>query len=253
MEALYAFLRVTDDLADDPGELRTQRAILANWRTRLARALEGEFSHPVHAALADTVTRYQIPPQFLYDVIDGVESDLHPVRFATFAELDRYCDQVATAVGLACTRIWGLRSGATFDEADPPARSAGRAFQLTNILRDLGEDLCRGRVYIPTAELTRWDCPPELWRQPQSAHQVRALVDALVERARVYYRESETLASLLSDEGRGIFRVMCGTYRRLLEEVGRAGETVVQRRVGVPRWRKGLILLSGWASRRGWL
>ena len=92
-------------------------------------------------------------------MIDGVESDLEPVRFATFAELYPYCYRVASAVGLACVRVWGLRPGATFEEADVPAEAAGIAFQLTNILRDLGEDLARGRVYLPADELAI--CPPE--------------------------------------------------------------------------------------------
>src|SRR5207249_1402105 len=137
MDALYAFSRVTDDLADEPGNPAAKREGLDRWRASLAGALAGRFAHPIHAALCDTIRRFQVPPQLLFDVIDGVEMDLEPVRFAGFAELYRYCYRVASAVGLACVRVWGIRPGVTWAEAEAPAEAAGIAFQLTNILRDL--------------------------------------------------------------------------------------------------------------------
>jgi 15-cis-phytoene synthase len=251
MEALYAFLRITDDLADEVGDIAVKRSALAAWRDALTAALESRYTHTVHPALADTIHRYHIPPRYLLDVIDGVESDLEPVRFATFADLYPYCYRVASAVGLACVRVWGLRPGARFEEADGPAEAAGIAFQLTNILRDLGEDLDRGRVYLPADELKRADCPPEAWRDAKAAGRFSALLRFQAARAREYYRRAEPLGGLLSADGRGIFRVMAGTYRQLLEEIERSGPDVLARRVRVPRWRKGLILLGGWAAR--WL
>jgi phytoene synthase len=253
MNALYAFMRVTDDLADEPAELPRKRDRLAAWRGGLRAALGGTFTHPVHPALADTVSRFDIPAQYLFDVIDGVETDLEPVRFATFADLYPYCYRVASAVGLACVRVWGLRPGATFAESDAPAEAAGIAFQLTNVLRDLGEDLARGRVYLPADELAHYGCPPGAWQDPKAGAAFRELLRFQADRARDFYRKAEPLAGLLSAEGRGIFRVMGGTYRRLLEEVARAGAGVLARRVRVPRWRKGLILLGGWAAKRGWV
>ena len=225
---------------------------LAAWRGGLIKSIEGCYSHPVHAALADTVHRYHIPLRYLLDVIDGVESDLEPVRFATFAELYRYCYRVASVVGLACVRVWGLQPGATFEQAELPAEAAGIAFQLTNILRDLGEDLARGRVYLPADELERAGCLPETWREPQNAARIGELIRSQAERTREYYRRAEPLAGLLSREGRGIFRVMSGTYRQLLEEVDRAGAAVLARRVRVSCWRKGLILLGGFAAKWRW-
>ena len=195
---------------------------------------------------------YSIPPRYLFEAIDGVESDLEPVTFATFAELYPYCYRVASTVGLACVRIWGLRPGATFGDADEPAEAAGIAFQLTNILRDLGEDLARGRVYLPADELARAGCPPGSWHDPRSAACLGRLIQAQVERARDYFRRSAPLAHLLSDEGHGIFQVMSGLYRQLLDEVARAGGGVVERRVRIPKWRKGLILLEGWRAKWGW-
>jgi phytoene synthase len=253
MDALYAFMRVTDDLADEPGEVATKRAALGRWRTALAAALRGEPSHPVHSALADTVRRFAIPPQYLFDVIDGVESDLEPVRFATFADLYAYCYRVASAVGLACVRVWGLRPGASFAEADPPAEAAGIAFQLTNVLRDLGEDLAGGRVYLPTDELARFACPPDAWRKPEHVGAFRELIRFQADRARDYYRRGDRLDGLLSADGRAVWRVMAGTYRGLLEAVAAAGPGVFVRRVRLPRWRKGLILLSAWPAKWGWV
>ena len=253
MDALYAFMRVTDDLADGPGTECDKRRQLAAWRAALLAALAGRPTHPIHPALADTVVRFGIPTQYLLDVIDGVETDLAPVRFATFAEVYPYCYRVASAVGLACVRVWGFRPGVPPAVAAGPAEAAGIAFQLTNILRDLGEDLARGRVYLPTDELAAAGCPPEVWREPKAADQFRALLEAQVARARAYYRLADALPPLLSSDGRAIFQVMCGTYRRLLDEVERAGPGVFARRVRVPGWRKGLILLGGWAAKWGWV
>lgn len=249
MDALYAFLRVTDDLADEPGEPRLKRAALAAWRCSLHAALKGHCTHAVHPALVHTVKSFSIPPRFLFDVLDGVEADLEPVRFNTFAELYPYCYRVASAVGLACVRVWGLRPGATFEEADRPAEAAGIAFQLTNILRDLGEDLARGRIYLPLEELEQ--CPSRSWRDPLAAPKFAEMIHFQCERASDYYHWSESLDALLTPAGRGVFRVMSGTYRSLLEEIARAGAEVLNRRVRVPRWRKGLFLLGGWAARWG--
>jgi phytoene synthase len=251
MDALYAFLRVTDDLADEPREAGSKRQLLAAWRNGLLAALDGRPSHPLHPALVDTIRRYSIPPRFLLDVLDGVESDLDMVHFETFAELYPYCYRVASAVGLACVRVWGLRNGVTFEEADVPAEAAGIAFQLTNILRDLGEDLARGRVYLPADELA--SCPPEAWRDPAFAPKVREMIRFQAARAREYYRRANALGSLLSPAGRGIFRVMSGTYKQLLERIDRAGPEVLVHRVRVPRWRKGFILVGGWMARWGWM
>ena len=216
MDALYAFMRVSDDLADDPG---ADAAALAGWRAALADALAGRYSHPVHPALHDAVARFAVPPRFLFDVLDGVEADLAPVHFATFADLYPYCYRVASAVGLACVRVWGLRPGATWADADGPAEAAGIAFQLTNILRDLGEDAARGRVYLPADELAAFRVDPRTWSPHSPAFQ--ELMRFQVGRARDYYRRSDPLDDLLTADGRAIFRVMSRTYRALLDEIER--------------------------------
>lgn len=253
MDALYAFMRVTDDLTDTPGRPASQqRDDLNRWRTALEATLAGRYTHPIHPALHDTVHRFAIPSEYLFDVIDGVESDLEPVRFESFADLYPYCYRVASAVGLACIRVWGLQRGAADADAVGPAEAAGVAFQLTNILRDLGEDLARGRVYLPQEDLARFRCPPEQWQNPALHERFRELMRFQIARARGHYRRAETLGRLLAPEGRAIFGVMCRTYRGLLDEIERRDFDVFSRRVRLPAWRKGWVFLSAWPVKWGW-
>ena len=251
MDALYAYMRVTDDIADEPAPPDETRRALAAWRAGLTAALAGAFTHPIHPALVETVRRYAIPSRFLFDAIDGMEADAGPVRVATFADLYPYCYRVASAVGLACVRIWGTRPGATPADTDHLAEAAGIAFQLTNILRDLSEDLARDRVYLPTDELARFDCPPERWRDPASADAFRELMRFQVARARAYYRRAAALVPLLAPDGRAIFHIMCGAYGRLLDEIERRGYDVFTGRVRVPKWRKAAVYASGWLVKWG--
>lgn len=247
MHALYAFLRASDDLADEPGEAAMKRVALARWRGRLDAALNGTYSHRSHAALHAAVRTFAIPPAYLHAVLDGCEADLEPVKFQSFEQLRVYCYRVASAVGLACVRIWGVRAGATFEQAEPFAEAAGYAYQLTNILRDLGEDRGRGRVYLPADELARFNCPPESWDHPD--RRFAELMVFQVNRARAYYQQSEPLAGLLSAEGRAIFTLMTSAYRHLLERVAAAGPEVLTRRVRLPWWRKAALAGRAWGYR----
>jgi phytoene synthase len=242
---LYAFLRVTDDLTDEPGEVPAKRAALRRWRTRLDDALAGTFTHRCHAALHHAVITFGIPTAYLHAVLDGCECDLEPVQLQSFDQLRTYCYRVASAVGLACVRIWGLRPGATFEQAEPFAEAAGYAFQLTNVLRDLSEDLARGRVYLPADELARFDCQADAWRMKHD--RFRELLQFQVDRARQYYRESEPLADLLAPAGRTVFTLMRDAYRGLLDRVEAAGAGVLARRVRLSRWQKlRLLARAGW-------
>lgn len=243
MQALYAFLRLSDDLADGPHCDQSMPAsssadALLQWRRDLERALRGEPTHPVHPALADAVNRFGIQPAWLFAVLDGVAQDLQPVHLRRFEQLYAYCWRVASAVGLACLAIWGLRRGVAWTQAEPLAVAAGIAFQLTNILRDLGEDLHRGRVYLPAEELESFGCPVECWSEPSCRPALAHMLRWQVERARTYYRLAAPLASFLPPRPRAVFRLMTMLYRQLLEQVAAAGPEILVRRVRLGHWRR---------------
>jgi phytoene synthase len=198
MCALYAFMRIADDLSDEAGETEEKRQQLKQWRASLHHALAGEYPHPALEALHHTVSKYAIPPQYLEDVLDGVEMDLEPVVYQTFAELQLYCYRVASAVGLACIHIWGFAE----ERAKEYAEQAGYAFQLTNILRDLGEDAGRGRIYLPAEELAQFGYDPAKLQRRERDDAFRAMMQFQIQRARNFYVGSWPLVPLLQAPGR---------------------------------------------------
>ena len=246
MEALYAFLRVSDDLADEPGPTDEKLMRTQQWRAALDAALDGRPSHPSHPAIVDTVRRCGIPLRYLHDVLDGVESDLRPVAIQTFDELHAYCYRVAGAVGLACIHVWGFVG----DRAAEFAESAGIAFQITNILRDLGEDRANGRIYLPSDDCVRFGSAPESWREDDPAF--REMMAFQVARARTFYATGRRLLPLLSPAGRAIFGAMAATYEGLLNEIEFRGYDVFRERVRVPRWKRIAFLSRAFSVRWGW-
>jgi phytoene synthase len=246
--ALYAFLRIADDLSDEPGEPGPKRTLLARWREGLDRALCGEYTHRVHPALHHAVRTYGVPRAYLDAALDGVEMDLGPVRFATFSDLRLYCYRVASVVGLSCLHVWGF----TAERAKGYAEDAGLAFQLTNILRDLGEDAVRGRVYLPQDEMERFGYDAERLRRGQRDESFRALMRYQVARARGHYDAAWPLVPLLKPAGRAVFLVMARTYRGLLDQIERRDYDVFSSRVRVSSWRKLLLALGALPARWGW-
>jgi len=255
MEALYAFLRISDDLADEVGEITDKRQRLHVWREGLRASFEGKFNHPIHTALLDAVKRFAIPPKLLFNALDGVESDLEPKRFDTFDELYPYCYRVASVVGLACIRVWGFRPGSSDKDlrlANEAAEAAGIAFQLTNIIRDLKEDYDCGRIYLPMDDFNRFGISPLVLAGVAGSSKLCELVEYQIQRARGYYRLAQPLARYLSTEGRAIFHVMMGMYCNLLREIEKDVMGIFTKRIRVPNWRKSLILLGGWSIKWGW-
>jgi phytoene synthase len=258
MCVLYAYMRLVDDLGDSPElSLEERGAALTHWRHELQRALDpqpqdqSEEFHPCLPAVVDMIQRYEIPIRYFFDVITGVESDLQPVTFQTFDDLADYCYHVAGVVGLCCIHIWGFHD----DRAVEASIDCGLAFQLTNILRDLAEDADLGRVYLPQEDLHRFAYSQSDIQARVYDQRFRELMQFEVDRARVYYQNSERLFEYISPEGRRILKAMHQIYGGILNEIERLDYQVYTTRAGLPRWRKLLIagealIASRWFSGR---
>jgi phytoene synthase len=238
--ALYAFMRIADDLADTPGPAAAKVGPLKEWRGQLHGALAGIYRHPLHPALHHTITTFDVPPRYLEEVLDGVAMDLVHDRYETFQDLYNYCYRVASAVGLACIHVWGFTSAKALAHAE----AAGVALQLTNILRDLGEDAARGRIYLPREDLVLFGYAPEGLATGRRDGAYQQLMRFQVARARTYYEAAEPLVALLRPAGRPVFLMMLRTYRGLLDAIERRGYDVFSSRVRLSRWRK-LWLAAG--------
>lgn len=249
MNALYAFMRHTDDLADNPQPAPLRAKALVQWRAALEDALLGRFdpSGPHDAAgqallpaLADAVTRYQVPPEHLHAVIDGVQMDLKRRRYEVFDQLEQYCCRVASAVGLACIHVWGFRGrgSAHGQEALRRARSCGIALQLTNVLRDIKEDARQDRVYLPLEDLRRCGYSVDELKAGVVNGRFLRLMELEIERAEHFYREGAELLDRLEPDGRRIFGMMMATYRALLRTIQRRPADVFTRRIRIGRAKK---------------
>jgi phytoene synthase len=237
MCAVYAFMRICDDLSDEPG---ANRASIEQWRKALDGALEGRFgAHPVLPAFHGAVNRYTIPPRYFYEMIDGVASDIEPRRFETFAQLYRYCYQVASTAGLTTIHILGFDS----PDALPLAEKCGIAFQLTNILRDIREDADRGRIYLPAEDLARFGVREEDIRGGVRTPEFIDLMDFEAARARRYYQESRPLLGLIDRRGRACLAALIAIYSRLLDRIESSNYDVFTRRISLPAWEKSWIVL----------
>jgi phytoene synthase len=245
MCAIYAFMRYCDDLSDEPG---ANRAAIDQWRAALDQALAGRTeAHPVLPAFLDTVTRYQIPPRYFHEMIDGVASDLEPRRLDTFAELYRYCYLVASTVGLTIIHIFGYNS----PDALPLAEKCGVAFQLTNILRDIREDAGRGRVYLPVEDLERFRVNADDLQAGLRTPEFIDLMDFETTRAREYYRESQPLLGLVERRSRPSLAALIGIYSRLLDRIEQSNYDVFRRRISLPAAEKCWIVAKSLWHRTG--
>jgi len=251
MCVLYAFMRICDDIGDDESvDLDIRRERLQLWREQLRVALaEGRFEHEVFPALAEVIERHDLPPDYLYAVIDGVKMDLEPNEIATFDQLAQYCYCVAGAVGLCCIHIWGFEDD---ERAINAAIDCGMAFQLTNILRDIAEDAQMGRVYLPRDELERFGYSVDDLIQLKQTTEFNELMSFQVQRARKYYARANALFDYLSPIGQPILRAMMKIYGGLLDEIEQRDFDVFSERISLPKWRK-LLIAAESVVRQPWL
>jgi phytoene synthase len=214
--ALYAFMRRADDISDEPATVESKRAGLAVWRAELDRALAGQSgADPVWLALADTVSRYSLPPRYLHDLLSGTEMDLTVTEYATFDSLREYCYRVAGAVGVCCVHVFG------FSNADAPrlAERMGIAFQLTNILRDVPRDLVMGRVYLPQDEMARFNITRPMLGMASAGPMHREFFRFQLERARDYFREGRHVIPLVNEDSRAALWALARIYSGILDKI----------------------------------
>jgi phytoene synthase len=232
--ALYAFCREVDDVVDEVSDPGIARSKLAWWRAEVAGAYIGTAQHPVARALIPVVATYELPQAHLQTVIDGMAMDLDQSRYLDFPALEHYCHKVAGAVGLMSAEIFGY----THPETRGYARDLGVAFQLTNILRDVGEDARRGRIYLPQDDLARFDVAPSSLSSGMASDGFRALMAFEVERAREWY--ARALAQLPAEDrpAQRTGLIMAAIYRTLLDEIARDGYRVLDRRTSLTPLRK---------------
>ncbi len=239
VRALYAFCRISDDIVDCPDCDARQR--LNEWR-RIALAAEPPIDQLAAVAWADTRQRYHIPQRLAEQLIEGVARDLDQTRYLTFDDLAGYAYGVASTVGLMSMHIVGYRSAA----AIPYAIKLGVALQLTNILRDVGEDWRAGRVYLPAAELAAFDLSENDIACGQVDQRWRALMRFQIERNRRLYAEAWPGIRLLSQDGRFAIAAAGDLYRRILDDIEAHDYDVFTRRAHVSTPRKLLGLLNLW-------
>ena len=241
--ALYAYCREVDDVVDEVHDPGVARAKLAWWRAEIAAVYEGTPQHPVAQALVPVVRTYRLPREHFDAVVDGMAMDLAQQRYADFAELERYCHRVAGVVGLLSAEIFGYEEPSTARFA----RDLGVAFQLTNIVRDVGEDARRGRVYLPQEDLDRHGVTASAILRGREEPGFRALMAFEVARAREWYDRAMRELAPRDRRAQRASLAMAAIYRALLDEIERDGFRVLDRRIALTPLRK---LWIAWRTAR---
>ena len=240
--ALYAFCREVDDVVDECHDVSLAQIKLEWWRQEVERIFAGTPTHPVGFALQDVLRRFKLPQEQLLEIIDGMAMDLSQTRYLDFKGLQLYCYRVASVVGLLSAEIFGHEHRQTLKYA----HDLGLALQLTNIIRDVGEDARRGRIYLPIEDLQRFGVPAKDILEARYSDAFRELMAFQAERAEHFYEQA--LAQLPAGDRKaqrpGL--VMAAIYRTLLREIAADGFQVLDRRISLTPVRKVWIAGSIW-------
>ena len=245
LTVLYAFCRELDDVVDDCSDVGVAETTLRWWRADLAKVFAGQEmpEHPVNQALGQIVMPFALPQAEFVAIIDGMQMDLMQARYADFAALCVYCHRVAGVVGQLIARILGFTNPQTLAYAD----KLGLALQLTNIIRDVGEDARMGRIYLPVDELQRFGVPAQSVLQAQLTPEFARLMAFQVERAETVYAEAMALLPKEDAKAQKVGLVMGSIYYALLQEIKRDGaENVLRYKIGIPSPRKKRLALKAW-------
>lgn len=249
MYAVYAFCKEVDNAVDEPPPGSHPQEELARWRCELAAVYEGTPTLPVTIGLSRHVRALSIPQGYFEELIKGVEMDLTVTRYATFEQLSLYCYRVASVVGLICLHVFGTTS----PRAQDYAVNLGMAFQLTNILRDLGNDAECGRVYLPQEDLARFKYQEDDLMRRRYTPEFTELMRFEVGRAKEFYaKAARALESLPRAERRAltVAEIMRGVYSRILHRIEESGYRVLGERVTLSPSRRLAVAAGVWLQSR---
>ena len=232
--AVYWFCRTSDDIVDENPDIAAARRELDAWREGLKAALSGsEAAHPILRHFAGACDRHSIPAEYAFELLEGMRMDLEGARYRNFADLRVFCYRVASTVGLMMSHVIGYEG-----DALPYAEDLGVAMQLTNILRDVGEDLGRGRIYLPLEEMEQFGYSEGALRRGERSPEFLALMRFQAERARYHYNQSLPGVPMLRPEGRFAVEIAARVYSGILDQIEAMDYDVFARRAVVPAWRK---------------
>lgn len=244
MRVAYAFFRRMDDMVD---QARVSPSEFHNWREQAMRPVL-EQTDPILMAWADVRDRFAVNPAHVQELLNGIEIDLHPRRYETLKELQGYCYQIASTVGLLSLPILGLALGASLEQAEPYAAQLCIALQLTNILRDVSEDLEQGRIYLPNAELSAFGLSYTDIEDRQYDDRFKSLIAHLIRYTRRLYAESWPGIRLLSLTGRLIVGFGSFYYLAILDEIERLDFDVFTHQIHFSLPRKLWFLCTKWPA-----
>ncbi|PKO26253.1 MAG: squalene synthase HpnD [Betaproteobacteria bacterium HGW-Betaproteobacteria-8] len=241
--ALYAFCREVDDIADECTDFQVARTKLNWWRGEIDNLYKGQPQHPVTKALAPAVAAYDLSAEHFHEIIDGMEMDLEYNRYQDFKQLQLYCYRVASVVGLLSAAIFGYSNRDTLKYA----HDLGMAFQLTNIIRDVGEDARRNRIYLPLDELARFGVLEGDILQGRESEQIQQLLDFQIERAEGFYDRALNALPAEDRKQQRTGLIMTAIYRTLLREIKADGaQQVLNARVSLTPLRKLWLAWTTW-------
>ncbi|OFO66630.1 squalene synthase HpnD [Neisseria sp. HMSC065C04] len=241
---LYAFCRELDDVVDGCTDPNVAQITLNWWHSDLEKVFNNEMpEHPVHQALKDIRVSFDLPKNEFEALIDGMQMDLEQARYGSFDELKLYCHRVAGVVGCLIARILGFSNPKTLEYAD----KMGLALQLTNIIRDVGEDARQGRIYLPIEEMQKFDVPANVIMQCKPTDNFAKMMQFQVNRARETYREAMLLLPAEDKKSQKVGLIMAAIYYALLNEIDRDGaQNVLTYKIAIPSPRKKRIALKTW-------
>ncbi|MES2565040.1 MAG: presqualene diphosphate synthase HpnD [Pseudomonadota bacterium] len=240
--ALYAYCREVDDVVDECSDVGVARTKLSWWRTQVAAIYHGTPQHPVARALHEVVGEYELGEAHLQEIIDGMAMDLEYNAYPDFDALKVYCHRVAGVVGILSAKIFGYHDARTLDYAE----NLGLAFQLTNIIRDVGEDARRNRIYLPLHEMAECGVTADDILNARETEGFRALMKMQMTRANHYYDTAIARLPQADRKAQIPGLIMAEIYRALLREIEEDGAHVLRQRIALTPIRKLWIAWRTW-------